>query len=501
MSSARSSFSELYHAHFDFTWRNLRCLGVAPADLDDATQEVFLVLLRKQRSLAPELPVRAWLYGVIRRLASRYHRGRSRRSRLHDAILEKGGQSPQSSASQRSADPARAYDHLEAAHLLDRFLDGLTSGQREVFVLAEIEQLSCREIADVLGANQNTIGSRLRSARRAFDRCFGSIRAEHLRLQDRHPEASLGRSVLSLSRRAHAPTPAERQRVGALLGIPVLSPPTGGELSGSPELLATTGKATGGPLAALAAQAPLRGALLALSLAGAAVLVADVDPPWERPEPSRAAPSEQIFASAGPPGAPAGERPLAQEAPELEDGDGDDLHGGRGQTSALEAALRRGSLQRSPTTARSTAQHGGAPPEPRGTTSAAREHAGLSPQSPSHAIGAELKLELELLTESRETLAQGNPAWALAKARTHLRRFPAGALAEERDSLRVLALCELGKLEEGRRLAAELTGKLSDPEIIRQFTAACGPGPGSESEPQLQLQPQLQPAGGVHGRD
>ncbi len=516
MSSSRASFSTLYLAHFDFTWRNLRGLGVAPADLDDATQEVFMILLRKQHSLAPEVPVRAWLYGVMRKLASRYHRGRTRRSRLRDAIHDEGGHSPESSAPRRSANPERVYDHLEAADLLDRFLDGLTTGQREVFVLAELEQLSCREIAEMLGANQNTIGSRLRSARRAFDRCFSSIRAEHLRLQDRRP-GPLGRTVLSLSRRAHTPTPAQRQRVGALLGIPIVGGPTGVELI-APKAIATTGEAAAGPLTTFVAQLPLRGAILGFSLAGAALVVADVAPLGERPEPAFIADERAVPAARSDrpgaasvaaedaeggletaeqwPEAAAAELAFAGEDPRLRQRGGSSDRAPENDRSAslsaLEAALRRGSVERR--AAGSSERGTSAGPEPGAAVRAGSADAqapsdsrdpsdssdSSDPGAPRDPSDAEIALELDLLSESREALAQGNPAWALAKARAHGRRFPDGVLTNERDSLRVIALCQLGQLDEGRRLADELAGKLREPEIIRQFTAACRPEPAPE---------------------
>jgi RNA polymerase sigma-70 factor (ECF subfamily) len=53
--------------------------------------------------------------------------------------------------------------------LAQRALDALDADKREVFVLAEVEQMSAPEIAEVLGIPVNTVYSRLRAARQAFN--------------------------------------------------------------------------------------------------------------------------------------------------------------------------------------------------------------------------------------------------------------------------------------------------------------------------------------------
>jgi RNA polymerase sigma-70 factor (ECF subfamily) len=46
-----------------------------------------------------------------------------------------------------------------------RWLEALDDDKREVFILAELEQLSAREIAEATGTNPSTVYSRLRAAR------------------------------------------------------------------------------------------------------------------------------------------------------------------------------------------------------------------------------------------------------------------------------------------------------------------------------------------------
>ena len=64
--------------------------------------------------------------------------------------------------------------------MLDSLLAHLDAEKREVFVLAEIEELSSVEIAEILGANLNTIYSRLRVARQEFERAVQRFRTHEL---------------------------------------------------------------------------------------------------------------------------------------------------------------------------------------------------------------------------------------------------------------------------------------------------------------------------------
>lgn len=52
---------------------------------------------------------------------------------------------------------------------MQRLLGRLGEVKREVFILAELEQMTIAEIAEAVGANPNTVASRLRAARIVFD--------------------------------------------------------------------------------------------------------------------------------------------------------------------------------------------------------------------------------------------------------------------------------------------------------------------------------------------
>lgn len=153
--------AQVYEAHFRYVFRCLRSLGVRDAVLDDALQDVFLVVQRKLSEFDGLAELRTWLYAIALRVARKY-RARSKREPipLEDRGPEEG--SPES-------DLERTADHHRRLSLARAALNALDEDKREVFVLARIEQMSAPEIASVVGIPINTVYSRLRAARQAFE--------------------------------------------------------------------------------------------------------------------------------------------------------------------------------------------------------------------------------------------------------------------------------------------------------------------------------------------
>src|SRR5207237_6566320 len=76
---------ELFEAHVGFVWRVLRSLGVPASDLEDASQEVFLVVHRKRATFEGRSSIRTWLYGICVRTASDRRRRASVRREIATA--------------------------------------------------------------------------------------------------------------------------------------------------------------------------------------------------------------------------------------------------------------------------------------------------------------------------------------------------------------------------------------------------------------------------------
>jgi RNA polymerase sigma-70 factor (ECF subfamily) len=163
----------VFEEHFEFVWRSLRRLGVREADVDDALQEVFVVVFRKRDEFEGRSRLTTWLYGICFRVASDYHRrAHVRRERPTDEPVDE-----QSEADPCRSDPEVYVHGAQARALLDEALDGMDVEKRAVFVLYEIDELPVEEIALRVGIPVGTVYSRLRAARAAFDKSVARIRA------------------------------------------------------------------------------------------------------------------------------------------------------------------------------------------------------------------------------------------------------------------------------------------------------------------------------------
>jgi RNA polymerase sigma-70 factor (ECF subfamily) len=157
------SLAEVYQTHFSYVWRCLRGLGVRDASLDDALQDVFVVVQKKLPGFDGRAELRTWLYAIALRIARKY-RARSQRE---VAPLCDADNVSEPRAQQTDAEGvAQSGERLQLARAA---LDALDDEKREVFVLARVEQMSAPEIASVIGIPLNTVYSRLRAARQAFE--------------------------------------------------------------------------------------------------------------------------------------------------------------------------------------------------------------------------------------------------------------------------------------------------------------------------------------------
>ncbi len=158
-----TDLSAVYEAHFRYVWRCLRSLGVRDVHVDDALQDVFVVAARKLEAFDGGAALRTWLYAIALRIARKYRE----RVRKEPASLEGARESEPELVLAATAEGAAL--HNERLALAHDILETLSDEQREVFVLARVEQMSAPEIADVVGVPLNTVYSRLRAARLAFE--------------------------------------------------------------------------------------------------------------------------------------------------------------------------------------------------------------------------------------------------------------------------------------------------------------------------------------------
>jgi RNA polymerase sigma-70 factor, ECF subfamily len=158
-----SPFETIYREYFDFVWSAVRRLGVSHAATDDVVQEIFIVIHSRLHTLEQPEALRSWIYSVVRRTVSTHHRSRRTKEAAGAALADDAEAWP------RISTPSDLVEQNDQVKLLWSLLEELDEPKREVFSMAELDELTVPEIAEILGIPLNTAYSRLRAARQAFE--------------------------------------------------------------------------------------------------------------------------------------------------------------------------------------------------------------------------------------------------------------------------------------------------------------------------------------------
>jgi RNA polymerase sigma-70 factor (ECF subfamily) len=157
-------FREMALPHLDAVYTLARYLLREPADAEDAVQECYLRALRHFDGLRNQ-DIKPWLFAILRNVC-RVEFGRRSRAVLFDVNSE--AEIPDDTIPMWQE--ARETPEVEIlrkldAHAIRGLVAALPEAFREVIVLREIEDLSYREIADVVDAPVGTVMSRLARGR------------------------------------------------------------------------------------------------------------------------------------------------------------------------------------------------------------------------------------------------------------------------------------------------------------------------------------------------
>ena len=125
---------------------------------EDLVQEVFVTLATAGRKFDGRCALRTFLIGIAINHARHHVRSAARRRKMWLTAADGRAEHEQ------AADAAAAQ--AELARLLSQALDALPIDQRVAFVLCEVEERSAAEAAEIAGAPEATMRTRLFHARK-----------------------------------------------------------------------------------------------------------------------------------------------------------------------------------------------------------------------------------------------------------------------------------------------------------------------------------------------
>lgn len=131
-------------------------------DAEDLLQETYLKALRGFGSFQPGTNFRAWMFQILR---NTFLSSRSRLERRVTVALDPEEDGPELAVDTET--PETILMNCSNSQLVRRAIEDLPVGYRQALLLCEVEEMSYREIAEILSIPIGTVMSRLARARKA----------------------------------------------------------------------------------------------------------------------------------------------------------------------------------------------------------------------------------------------------------------------------------------------------------------------------------------------
>ncbi len=178
MALSGSRFTAVVMPHLDSAFNLARWLARSDQDAEDIVQEACLRAFRFFDGFHGE-DARPWLLGIVRNTFFTWYR-QSRGQRLETPFDEALHGGPDAGTAAPHADPADPESLLlqkDRRRRVNEALAALAVEFREVLVLREIEDLSYKQIAAIVGIPMGTVMSRLARGRKQLAEVLGTNEA------------------------------------------------------------------------------------------------------------------------------------------------------------------------------------------------------------------------------------------------------------------------------------------------------------------------------------
>ena len=193
--AARQEFEQIALPQLDSIYGAALRLTRNPAEAEDLVQDTFVRAYRFWHTFKVGTSIKAWLFTILRNtFINRYHRNNRRRSTRHDLEAQLnalGTEAAVARAGTHGAGPEAAIGQRVTRERIYAALESVPEDYRTAVMLADLEGLAYKEIAEVMDCPIGTVMSRIYRGRRLLAKLLQDHAVE-LGLLD--PDQALPRS-------------------------------------------------------------------------------------------------------------------------------------------------------------------------------------------------------------------------------------------------------------------------------------------------------------------
>ena len=171
-------FEQVALVHLDALFRSALRLTQNRAEAEDIVQDTWLRAFRSFHQFDPGTNCRAWLFTILRN-AFLTRRRRASHEMVGDSTTPEGASESMTDTDAPIRHPEDVFVRSVVHGDVDRALKALSLAHREVVILADLEGLSYKEIAQVVDCPMGTVMSRLSRGRAQLRQRLGRLAREH----------------------------------------------------------------------------------------------------------------------------------------------------------------------------------------------------------------------------------------------------------------------------------------------------------------------------------
>lgn len=205
--AARQDFEHVALPQLDSLYGAALRLTRNPAEAEDLVQDTFVRAYRFWHTFKTGTSIKAWMFTILRNtFINRYHRNNRRRSTRHDLEAQLnalGTEAAVARAGTHPAGPEATISRRVTRERIDAALESVPEDYRTAVILADLEGLAYKEIAEIMDCPIGTVMSRIYRGRKLLAKLLQDHAVE-LGLLD--PEAALPRT--QHNQRPRKPTPS-----------------------------------------------------------------------------------------------------------------------------------------------------------------------------------------------------------------------------------------------------------------------------------------------------